>query len=376
MSMAVIIVAAGSGSRIGSDVPKAYLPLAGVPLLLHTLQALRALRAERTLCVIAPEHLTHYLALNTPVPYVFGGADRSASVRAGLAALQSDPPTYVAVHDAARPFVSPDLLQRLRAAVSKQCGAVPVLPVYDTLRRDGVTLPREGLVTVQTPQVFPYAALCAAYAAHPDPAGDEGAVFLHAGGRVHSIPGDPDNFKITDAADLRRAAARLMIRTSAPTGETRVGHGIDIHPFDPDKTSLTLGGIIIPHTGLRGHSDADALLHALTDAVLGVAGADDIGTHFPPEDPQWAGAASDRFLTHALSVLYAAGGRLTGVDMNVLCERPKIAPVRAAIRERIAQLCGLDPRRVNLKAGTTERMGFLGRGEGLMCTATVTAVFA
>lgn len=303
---------------------------------------------------------------------VVGGATRSASVRAGLGALTAPAARPVLVHDAARPFVGRAHVETLLAALDGADGAIPTLPVPDTLKRgDGVvdaTVSREGLWRAQTPQAFRLGELQAAYARWPagEEPTDDASVVERAGGRVVMTQGDPLLMKLTYPEDFM-----LAEQLSGGRRIVRMGQGIDAHRFGPGDT-VWLGGVAIPHDrGLVGHSDADCALHALTDAVLGAIGDGDIGEHFPPSDPQWKGASSDRFLIHAVERVAARGGTILNADLTLICERPKIRPHRDAMRARIAELLGLPLDRVSVKATTTEGMGFTGREEGLMAQAVV-----
>jgi 2-C-methyl-D-erythritol 4-phosphate cytidylyltransferase/2-C-methyl-D-erythritol 2,4-cyclodiphosphate synthase len=292
-------------------------------------------------------------------------------VRAGLAAAGAC--DAVMIHDAARPLVTPAHIGALLEALTQADGALPALPVADTLKRatpDGSqTVDREGLWRAQTPQAFRLKPLVEAYAAWPGdaPATDDAAVMEAAGGRVALIPGDPLLMKITHPEDF------AMIERLADTPRvTRVGQGLDAHRFGPGD-GVWLCGVKIAHDlSLIGHSDADAGLHAITDAVLGAIGAGDIGDHFPPTDPQWKGASSDLFLRHAAGLVGARGGRITGVDVTLVCEQPRIKPHREAMRARLAEILGLPPGCISVKATTTEGMGFTGRSEGLAAQAVAT----
>jgi len=295
-----------------------------------------------------------------------GGAARADSVRAGLAAIDGD---AVLVHDAARPFCPPAVIDRLLAPLEFFEGAAPVLPVGDTLARVGEELDapvdRAGLARVQTPQAFRLDALRTAYERWSGETPTDETTVVHAAGmRVAAVEGDPALEKITTAADFRRAeqslAGRLVPRT---------GMGFDVHAFAGDGPVI-LGGIAVPHSrGLAGHSDADVVLHAITDALLGAAGLGDIGEHFPPSDPQWKGASSDRFLAHAVAALRAQGAILDHVDCTIIAEEPKVGPHRAAMRARIADIAGLRRDQVSIKATTTEGLGFTGRREGIAAQA-------
>jgi 2-C-methyl-D-erythritol 4-phosphate cytidylyltransferase/2-C-methyl-D-erythritol 2,4-cyclodiphosphate synthase len=304
---------------------------------------------------------------------VTGGRTRAESVQAGLAALEAAGDQPVLIHDAARPFVSRAHVERLLAALDVADGAIPTLPVPDTLKRgDGLvdeTVPRDGLWRAQTPQAFRLAKLKTAYGRWPagEEPTDDASVMERAGGTVAMVPGDPMLMKLTYPEDFMLAeqlsAGRRLVRT---------GFGVDAHRFGPGDV-VWLCGIRIQHDlGLIGHSDADCGLHALTDAVLGAIAEADIGEHFPPSDPRWKGASSDRFLSHAVALVAARGGRLVNADVTLICERPKIRPHRDAMRARIAELLGLPVDRVSVKATTTEGMGFTGREEGLMAQAVVT----
>ena len=279
----------------------------------------------------------------------------------------------VLIHDAARPFLPPDVVDRLLAALHDYDGAIPALPVADTLVRWdgqlGETVDRQGLYRVQTPQAFVYDAVVAAHRSWPADrdATDDAQMVRSSGLKVAIVAGDTMLEKITHPQDLAAAQARAGQAT-----ETRSATGFDVHRLEAGK-ELWLGGVLIPHErGLSGHSDADVALHALTDALLGTIAQGDIGTHFPPSDPQWKGASSDRFLRHAAGLIADRGGRITFVDLTLICEEPKIGPHRPAIRARVAELLGLDESRVSIKATTTERLGFTGRGEGIAAQACAT----
>ena len=377
---AALIVAAGRGLRFGGAVPKQYGVLAGRTVLRHAVEGLLAHPAVASVrVVIHPDDRALYddavagLALPDPVA---GGATRAASVRNGLEALAASAPRHVLIHDGARPLVDPDTVARVLAALEVHAGAVPAVPVADTLKRAAVdgtvaaTVPRDGLWRAQTPQGFRFERLLAAHRAAPaglEPTDDAQLLEL-AGEPVALVQGSEDNIKITRDGDLARAARSL----GRPEGETRVGTGFDVHAFAPGD-HVWLGGVAIPHDrGLAGHSDADVALHALTDAVLGAIGAGDIGQHFPPTDPQWRGASSDRFLAHAAALVAARGGIVAHVDLTVVCERPKVGPHRAAMVARIAAILGIDPDRVSVKATTTEGLGFTGRREGIAAQAVAT----
>ncbi|KAB7648862.1 bifunctional 2-C-methyl-D-erythritol 4-phosphate cytidylyltransferase/2-C-methyl-D-erythritol 2,4-cyclodiphosphate synthase [Polymorphobacter fuscus] len=374
MTVTALIVAAGKGLRAGGEVPKQYQHVGGVMLLRHAVLRLQAHGGVDTIrVVINPADRDLYdaavagLALAAPIA---GGDTRQASARAGLEALAADPPDLVLVHDAARAFVPDAVLDALLAALGDPAndGAVPALAVTDSLRRGtdhyDAAVDRDGLWRVQTPQAFRYPALVAAHRAAAAGATDELAIAMAAGLRVAITPGDERAFKVTEPADFAKATAMVT-----PALTSRAAGGFDVHRFGPGD-HVWLCGVQIPHShGLVGHSDADAGLHALTDALLGTIAAGDIGDHFPPSDPQWKGAASDRFLAHAATLVRAAGGIIDHVDVTLICERPKIGPHREAMRDRIAAILDISATRVSVKATTTELLGFTGRSEGLAAQA-------
>lgn len=375
MRVAALILAAGRGLRLGSDAPKQYLPLGGKALLRHSVDRLRRHpKISMVRCVISAEDSAAFAATGADVSTTFGGSTRQESARLGLESLADDPPDLVLIHDAARPFVDDALVDRVLAALSEAPGAVPALPVADSLRQvaDGrivAPLSREGVWRTQTPQGFRYPEILGA---HRAAAGlnltDDAEVAARAGLEVRVVAGAEDNFKITTAEDLARAESLLARRLD----DLRVGSGFDVHRFGPGD-HVTLCGVRLPHAaGLVGHSDADVGLHALTDAVLGALGADDIGQHFPPSAPRWKGAPSEVFLRRAAELVAERGGRIAHLDVTLLCESPRVGPHRQAMRARIAEIVGLDVERVSVKATTTERLGFLGRGEGIAAQATAT----
>lgn len=372
LSFAAVVVAAGSGVRAGGA-PKQLRKVAGEPLVRWSVRALAAAGADPVIVVRRPEDEAALLEALQGLPVVFadGGARRCDSVRAGLAAAPAGADA-VLVHDAARPFVGAQVVGRLLEALETADGAIPALPVADTLKRGDAagrvvaTEPRDGLWRAQTPQAFRREALRRAYAALPasEEPTDDAAVLERAGLRVVLVPGDPLLAKITypedfDMAERLAGAARIV----------RVGSGFDAHRFT-EGDHVTLCGVRIPHDqGLLGHSDADAGLHAITDALLGAVALGDIGDHFPPTDPRWKDADSAVFLRHALSLVQARGGRVLNVDVTLICERPKVKPHREAMRARVAELLGLPLDRVSVKATTTEEMGFTGRREGIAAQA-------
>ena len=371
MTISAIIVAAGSGQRLGGGTPKQFRRLAGRPILAHAARRLASHPAIRDIHVVigegqddAAQSALEGIAVGE---LVRGGETRADSVQAGLAKVEGD---AVLIQDAARPFCPHDVIDRLIAALEFHEGAAPVLAVSDTLAKAagdlGDAIDRSGLVRVQTPQAARTDALRQAYAAWDgaDAPTDETTVLRAAGMRVATVEGAAELDKITTGEDFDRAE-RWLAGSMVP----RTGMGFDVHAFGGDGP-VKLGGIAIEHErGLAGHSDADVVLHAITDALLGAAGLGDIGDHFPPSDPQWKGAASELFLAHAASLVRDQGAIIDAVDCTVVAEAPRIGPHRLAMRERIAAILGLDPGRVSVKATTTERLGFTGRGEGIAAQA-------
>lgn len=378
MTVAAIIVAAGKGARAGGSVPKQFALLCGKPMLMHSVTALSSHPAITDITLVvgegqeddAREKLGGCMNF---VKLVTGGAERRDSVRAGLEALDAKGVTRVLIHDAARPFLSAAVIDALLAALDHAPGAVPALPVADTLARGdallGDNVPRAGLNRIQTPQAFHFDAILAAHRAWPggEEATDDAQMLRRMGQDVMLVPGDPMLEKITHPADFAAAEAR-----HAATMISRSATGFDVHRFEAGQ-ELWLGGVLIPHDrGLSGHSDADVALHAITDALLGTIGAGDIGMHFPPSDPKWRGAASAHFLEHAAGLVREQGGIVDFVDVTIICEAPKIGPHRETIRASIAAILALPVSRVSLKATTTERLGFTGRGEGMAAQAIAT----
>ena len=361
---AALVVAAGKGLRSGSAIPKQFAPIGGRPMLDWSVAALEAHPGiDDVLVAIAPGQERYVEGRR----WVHGGAERRDSVAAGLAKLGEY--DRILVHDAARPFLAAAVIDRLLAALDMHDGATPVLPVADTLARGDATLtgvePRAGLHRVQTPQAFRTQALVRAHAAWTGEATDDAQMVHALGGSVALVQGDPMLDKVTYPQDFARAEAMLA-------WETRSASGFDVHRLE-DGEQLWLGGVLIPHhQGLSGHSDADVALHAITDAVLGTVAAGDIGTHFPPSDPKWRGAESGQFLKHAVGLVEERGGKVTFIDLTLMCEAPKIGPHREAMQARIAEITGLTPDRVSVKATTTERLGFTGRGEGIAAQAVAT----
>lgn len=370
-----MIVAAGKGERAGGDVPKQYRLIGGKTVLAHAIDAMLGHPAiDQIQVVIGPDQETAYreaIGDRSLPPPITGGATRRESVKRGLEAIGSA--RHVLIHDAARPFLPAAVIDRLLDALAHDPGVVPVLPVADTLAQAGdglgAVVPRDGLVRVQTPQAFRFDAILAAHRAWPadKEATDDAQIARAAGLSVAMVAGDAALDKITFAGDVMIAEARLAERMIV-----RTGLGFDVHAFADDE-ELWLGGIQIPHVrGLAGHSDADVALHAITDALLGAIGDGDIGSHFPPSDPKWRGADSGRFVDHARALIAEAGGIIDHVDLTIICEAPKIGPHRDAIRARVATLLRLPERRISIKATTTERLGFTGRGEGIAAQAIAT----
>jgi len=380
--VAAIVVAAGQGVRAGGDLPKQFRRIAGETLLQRALSAFADAPAIAFVQpVIRPKDLALVRALTANMNIlepVSGGATRQASVRAGLEALSPRSPDIVLVHDAARPFASADLIARAIGAAAKTGAAIPALPATDTVKRvdaAGIveaTVDRNSIRLVQTPQAFAFPALLEAHRrAAVQGRGDftdDAALAEWAGMKVSIFAGEPGNIKLTTPEDFARAEAAQ----AAALGDVRTGSGLDVHAFGPGD-QVTLGGIRIPYTkALTGHSDADVALHALTDAILGALADGDIGAHFPPSDPQWRGASSDRFLAFAVERVRIRGGRIAHLDLTVVCEAPRIAEHRDAMRANIAKLAGIDIERVAVKATTSEKLGFTGRGEGIAAYATAT----
>lgn len=370
MKFAAVIVAAGTGSRAGAGAPKQWRAVGGKAVLRWSAEALLAAGASPLVVVIGhgQENEAHVAMAGLGYILAQGGATRAQSVRSGLAKV--DGAEAVLIHDAARPFVTQAHVADLLAALAEADGAVPALPVADTLKRDEgeglATVARDGLWRAQTPQAFRLDVLKNAYAALPAdvaPTDDAGVVEL-AGGRVVRTAGDPRLFKLTYPEDF------VMAEAIAPGARViRTGQGFDAHRLGPGD-GVWLCGVQIAHDqALIGHSDADAGLHALTDAILGAAADGDIGDHFPPTDPQWKGAPSHLFLRHAVERLASRGGRVLNIDVTLVCEAPKIKPHRQAMREILAGILGLPIDRISVKATTTEGMGFTGRREGIAAQA-------
>ncbi|HEY4941332.1 MAG TPA: bifunctional 2-C-methyl-D-erythritol 4-phosphate cytidylyltransferase/2-C-methyl-D-erythritol 2,4-cyclodiphosphate synthase [Rhizomicrobium sp.] len=376
--VAVLVVAAGRGERAGGAIPKQYVSLLGRPLLRWTLQAFaRHPRVTAVQVAIGPgqdqsyAEAVHGLEVLSPIA---GGATRQESVRRGLEALAATAPDIVLIQDAARPLASRKLIDAVIAALDAGAdAAVPLLAVADTLKRkdDGkwTTVPRDGLQRAQTPQGFKFAKILRAhrhYAASD--VTDDMALAELAGLQIAGVAGEDSNMKVTSPEDFALAEQHLRARL----GESRIGMGYDVHRFAAGD-HVWLCGVKVPHDhALEGHSDADASLHALTDAILGAIGEGDIGVHFPPSDERWRGAPSWKFLAHAATLVANRGGAIVHCDVTIICERPKVGPHREAMRARISEILKLDIGRVSVKATTTEGLGFEGRREGLAAQAVAT----
>ena len=372
MTTAVILVAAGRGIRAGGDLPKQWQMLGARPVAAHALQVFaKHPRIDHIVVVANPEdHAAQYLP---DVQIVDGGATRQASVMAGLTAIEGQF-DLVLIHDAARPMVTAQIIDRVLDALATSQGAAPALPVVDALWHgsDGAVTgvqDRVGLYRAQTPQGFHLAPLIAAQANAPDDAADDVAIARAAGMTVAIVAGDENNMKITAPDDLARAAS-MMDRNM----DIRLGNGYDVHRFG-EGDHVWLCGVKVDHDrSLQGHSDADVGMHAITDAIYGALGQGDIGQHFPPSDPQWKGAASHIFLTHAVTLAATHGFRVSNVDCTLICEFPKIGPHQAAMKDALAAIMDLPADRISVKATTSERLGFTGRGEGIASIATATLV--
>jgi 2-C-methyl-D-erythritol 4-phosphate cytidylyltransferase/2-C-methyl-D-erythritol 2,4-cyclodiphosphate synthase len=384
---AAVIVAAGRGARAGGEVPKQYQLIGAISVLERAIRALHeSIEVKQAVVVIHPDDAERYEAIAARIgphmpdfllPATYGGPTRQASVRAGLEALTKAPPEIVLIHDAARPFVSAALVARAVEAARNHGAAVPGIPVNDTIRRlgpdtaYGETLPRDSLRAIQTPQAFAFAEIREAHAraasAGLDTFTDDGGLAEWAGLDVHIFEGEVENAKLSVPADLTRAAQHVDART-----ETRTGLGYDVHAFG-EGGFIMLGGVRIAHDrGVIAHSDGDVLLHALTDALLGALGDGDIGTHFPPSDPRWKGAASRLFFLDAVTRARKRGGRILHLDATVICEAPRLSAHREAIRVSVAEIAGIEVGRVSVKATTSEKLGFAGRGEGIAAQAVAT----
>lgn len=378
MTVIAILVAAGQGSRFGAAMPKQYLPLLGRPVLRHAAEALLREGGVAAILPVTPPGEEAALAAmleGLPLrPAVAGGATRQESVRRALEALAADPPDFVLVHDAARPVIPPGTVPALLAALAIHPGAIPGVPVADTLKRgaDGLiaaTIPRAGLFRAQTPQAFRFAPLLAAHRAAGMEATDDAQLLEAAGLPVALLAGQDSNVKITWPEDLARMEAAMLARMIP-----RIGTGFDVHRIVEGRP-MVLCGLVVPCPfGLDGHSDADVGIHALCDAIYGALAEGDIGRWFPPSEAEWKDADSARFLRHAAGRIAARGGILANADVTLICERPKITPHATAMRERLAALLDVPPDRVSVKATTTERLGFAGRGEGIAAQAAASVL--
>jgi 2-C-methyl-D-erythritol 4-phosphate cytidylyltransferase/2-C-methyl-D-erythritol 2,4-cyclodiphosphate synthase len=382
VKVAAVVVAAGRGLRAGGDLPKQYRCILGEPMIRPSLAALAGHNGISAVQpVIHGDDAALFKAAVAGIdllPPVRGGASRQASVRAGLRALESRHPDLVLVHDAARPFASDALITRAIAAAGTSGAAVPVIAVADTVKTVDATgcvtgtIDRAQLRMVQTPQAFDFAVLLDAHqraaAVGRDDFTDDAALAEWAGLKVTTFKGEVGNVKLTTDDDFSRAEVAKL----AALSDVRTGFGFDVHQFG-DGDHVMLGGVRIPHgRGLSGHSDADVVLHALVDAILGALSEGDIGVHFPPTDARWRGASSDRFFAFAVERVHARGGRIAHIDVTIVCEAPRIGPHRDQMRTRIAELAGIPIERVGVKATTSEKMGFTGRGEGMAAFANAT----
>lgn len=388
---AVVIVAAGRGERAGkADGPKQYRPIGGRAVLSHTLSAFIAHpRIGPVVVAIHPDDDELYRQATSGlecegVRTVHGGATRQESTRLALEALRDDAPSVVLIHDGVRPFIDAELIDRTLDAIGERQGALPSMAVAETLKRMdeagnvSETVSRDGLYAAQTPQGFPFGPILEAHRKAVE-AGrsdftDDAAIAEWAGIPVRIVPGSPDNIKLTWARDMAIANQRLA-SGGAAFPDVRTGNGYDVHSFGPGD-HVTLCGVDIPHPRrLSGHSDADVALHALTDALLATCGAGDIGTHFPPSDQKWKGATSRLFVEHAASIVRSHGGRIANADITLICEAPRVGPHREAMTTAVAGMLGIAATRVSVKATTNERLGFVGREEGIAAIATATVVF-
>lgn len=371
MSVAALIVAAGRGSRAGGAKPKQWQHIAGRPVIEHTLERFaRHPRIDRIMVVLHPDDLD--LLKSTDCKITQGGASRDASVRNGLDALAANPPDHVLIHDVARPALSDAVIERVLDALATHRAAAPALPVTDALWQGAngqvtESRARDGLYRAQTPQGFHFDAIFKAHHANDAPAADDVEVALRAGLEVVIVDGDERNLKITRPEDFARAAEALK---GSHMTDIRLGNGYDVHAFEPGN-EVILCGVPIAHTAqLKGHSDADVAMHAITDALYGAIAEGDIGRHFPPSDPQWKDAASAVFLTHAAELVRARGFDISNIDCTIICELPKIGPHAAAMQANLAKIIGIEPTRISVKATTSERLGFTGRQEGIAAIAT------
>jgi 2-C-methyl-D-erythritol 4-phosphate cytidylyltransferase / 2-C-methyl-D-erythritol 2,4-cyclodiphosphate synthase len=385
--IAVVLVAAGRGERAGSvsEGPKQYRLIGGRSIIAHTIDALLRHSSIGPIAVVIhpdDEDLFHQsVAAHHQILVVHGGATRQVSTYMGLLALRALSPDFVMIHDAVRPFVDHALLNRIMISLEKGGGVIPAVAISDTIKQVDsallilATVPRTHLYGAQTPQAFSYDDILAAHerasAAGSLEFTDDASIAEYAGIPVRIVEGSAENVKLTWKRDIEMADQTL----SARFPDVRVGNGYDVHAFEKG-THVTLCGVGIPHTAkLSGHSDADVALHALTDALLATRGAGDIGTHFPPSDKKWKGAASRIFVEHAVRLVKDAGGRIANADVTLICEAPKIGPHREAMIMALSGMLGVDPERISVKATTNEKLGFIGRGEGIAAIATVSVVY-
>jgi 2-C-methyl-D-erythritol 4-phosphate cytidylyltransferase/2-C-methyl-D-erythritol 2,4-cyclodiphosphate synthase len=392
MSIGIVIVAAGRGERAGSpeEGPKQYRAIGGRPVIAHTLE--KFVTWPQTAKIVIVIHrddeklmrsALETIADSSGVETTFGGATRQQSVLAGLRQLEKTGVTHVMIHDAVRPFFDHDLLDRIAAALSAGALAVlPAMPVTDTLKRAGTnalvteTVPRVGLYAAQTPQSFRLIDILAAHekaaAANKTDFTDDAAIAEWAGLPVTVVAGSADNVKLTIKRDIAMADEKL---SAGLLPDVRTGNGYDVHQLEPGD-GVTLCGVFIPHDQtLKGHSDADVALHALTDALLATCGAGDIGDHFPPSDPQWKGAPSRIFIEHAAKIVRDHGGTIMNADVSLIAEAPKVGPHREAMRAKLSEFLGISLERCSVKATTNEKIGFVGRREGIAAIATATVVY-
>ena len=373
-----IIVAAGRGHRLGGEIPKQYLDVGGMPILRRTVNVFQENPAiDLIQVIIHPDDRELYDAavsdMGLPEP-VAGGDTRQKSVLNGLESISEHRPEYVFIHDAARPFLDQQLLNNLIDEVKNYGAVIPALSVTDTIKymtADTIdsTLDRNYLYRAQTPQAFRYKAIFMAHRRFENnDLTDDSAIAEKGGLKVRVVAGSEENFKITTKDDLEKA--ELM--TGNNYTDVRIGYGMDVHAFEKGD-HVILGGVKIPHDkSLKGHSDADVALHAITDAVLGAIAAGDIGEHFPPSVAKWKGASSDIFLKHAAKLVDDKDGVIASIDLTIVCEAPKIGPHRDLIRDKISEIIDLDINRISVKATTTEKLGFTGKGEGIMAQAVAT----
>lgn len=374
LPFSVLIAAAGSGSRLGGDIPKQYQIVGGKMLLRHTIEAFLGCTGLKELRVtIDPNHANLYQSTASGLnlaPPILGGKTRKQSVYNGLCCFSDlEQESVILIHDGARPLIDPQSIHRLILALQTEQAATLAVPIADTLiKEDGRYVDRSGTWAVQTPQGFHYGILKKAHEQSTGDATDDTALVAALGIKVALVQGTRQNFKVTTPDDMLMLEHILASRT-----ETRTASGFDVHRFSTERGSVRLCGIDVPHeVKLEGHSDADVGLHALTDALLGTIAAGDIGSHFPPSDPQWKGADSAIFLQEAVRLVKEKGGSIVNLDLTIICERPKITPHREAMQKRVAEICDIEQDRVSIKATTTERLGFTGRSEGIAAQALAT----